>query len=442
MQSRRISQTDAVATAADAFVFGYPLVLMGRMCAWMTAPAAPDTVGMRAPMNSLVHARELVAPTICSRPHADTLRSSAWLDLGAGPLLLTVPDTHGRFYAVSMIDLWTNVFASVGARTTGTGPGTFAIGGPRWTTGDGLAPAVIPITAPTRVVRLVASTQVNGDSADADAHAVQDNLRLSPFHGATAEPEAPVEPPAGPAPPVPQVERMEARTYFGQLSRLMRENPPRLEDRLIVDRMRALGLVLDRDDSWDRLKPDVRRAVEHGARRGLERVIGAAESPPGEEVGCWRIRFRPGEYGTDYLSRAGAACAGLEAGPAADELPALVRTDADGHALAGRNRYVLRCPPGRSPPVHGFWSLTTYDDRQPLVDNPVDRYSIGDWNGLAFDRDGSLPIHVQHARPADDMLSNWLPAPPGRFNVLLRLCWPQEEVLDRKWSPPALARVD
>ena len=75
--------------------------------------------------------------------------------------------------------------------------------------------------------------------------------------------------------------------------------------------------------------------------------------------------------------------------------------------------------------MHGFWTLTTYDDRQSLVDNPTDRYSIGDWNGLTLDPDGSLPVAIQHRRPPRAIsLRNWLPAPPGRFNLLLRLIWP------------------
>jgi hypothetical protein len=209
----------------------------------------------------------------------------------------------------------------------------------------------------------------------------------------------------------------------------------------MVERMRKLGLLLEDDDDWRGLDRDVRRAVERGVETGLERIMAAAGAPPGDPVGGWRLRFRRGDFGTDYLGRAGAACAGLDAGQAADEVPALVRVDRDGRPLDGRNRYVLRFAPGATPPVHGFWTLTTYDGRQALVDNPVDRYSIGDWHGLTLDADGSLPIRIQHPQPAAGQRPNWLPAPPGPFNVLLRLIWPQEEVLDRRWAPPEVVRV-
>ena len=114
---------------------------------------------------------------------------------------------------------------------------------------------------------------------------------------------------------------MDAQTFFSELVVQMRDNPPRLEDRSIVERMRRLGLLAGGELGWRRLGRDVQRAVNAGAARGLERVLAAAESPPGDAVGHWHIRFRLGQYGTDYLRRAAAACAGLEPGPADDELP-------------------------------------------------------------------------------------------------------------------------
>jgi hypothetical protein len=220
----------------------------------------------------------------------------------------------------------------------------------------------------------------------------------------------------------------------------MRDNPPRLEDRAIVERMRRLGLPLEGELAWRRLGGEVQRAVTLGAARGLERVMTAAESPPGDALGHWHARFRLGRYGTDYLDRAAAAAAGLEAGPAEDELAILTETDGDARELRGRRRYAISFAPGSLPPVHGYWTLITYDAREPLVDNPVERYSIGDWNGLVPEPDGTVTIRIQHADPGPDV-SNWLPAPPGPFNLLLQLCWPQREVLDRRWTPPVVTPI-
>jgi hypothetical protein len=438
-RSHVASATDAAAVAADGFVFGYPLVLMSRIRAWMTAVREPDPARMRAPLNRFVHARVLPDATAGrpAGPRAGALRSSAWLDLDASPMVLSVPETHGRFYALSLVDLWTNVFATVGVRTTGTAGGTYVIAGPAWS-GTSL-PGALPIRAPTRMVRVAGLTQVDGDGGYAGAHAVQDTYELAPLVAGPPVDGILERPPAR-TPPTVQVEQMDAPTFFYELAAQMRDNPPRLEDGAIVDRMEWVGLLPEGELGSRRLGRDVQRAFADGAARGLERVMAAAESPPGDAVGNWRIRFRLGQYRTDYVSRAAAACAGLESGPADDELPALAQTDVHGRQLSGRDRYVLTFPPWSLPPVHGFWTLMTYDARQALVDNPVERYSLGDANGLVLEPDGTLAIRIQHADPGG-RVPNWLPAPPGAFNLLLHLCWPEQRVLDREWAPPTVTPI-
>jgi hypothetical protein len=83
-----------------------------------------------------------------------------------------------------------------------------------------------------------------------------------------------------------------------------------------------------------------------------------------------------------------------------------------------------------------------YDDRQFLVDNPLDRYAIGDRDPLEFNADGSLDVLIQHRRPVARVESNWLPAPAGDFNLILRMYWPRAAALDGTWVPPPVTRVD
>ena len=129
---------DLEQVATDAYIFAYPLVLMDITRQQLTAVPAPT--GRAAPVNQFNHSQNFPDPTFVSvvSANVDTLYSTAWLDLSEEPMVLAVPDTDGRYYLMPLFDGWTNVFASPGARTTGTGAGSFAIAGPDW---EGTIPA-------------------------------------------------------------------------------------------------------------------------------------------------------------------------------------------------------------------------------------------------------------------------------------------------------------
>jgi hypothetical protein len=417
--SDTLSRIDAAAVCEEAFVFAYPLVLMEHARIQMTTVPAPDPDTLRAPPNRFVHA--LVRPG----RGAGTLRSSAWLDLAQGPVVLSVPDTHGRYYVLSLIDMWTSVFASVGARTTGTGAGRYAIGlrGMH----ASLPAGVLPITSPTRHVRIAGQTCLEPGEGEADVKAVEDGYALTPLGGGCAAPVA-----ADTGSPAKRADRLEARAFFRLATRLLADNPPRAQDRDVMERARRLGLFTGGDAAWMAGDPELQRAVAQGTSRGREAVRARAASAMGEVSGRWQIDYRRGRFGRDYLGRAAAARAPLGADVPEDALPALTRTDADGRPLTGSHRYVLRFGPDTPPPVHGFWSLTV----------PGAAVSLGDRDGLIVDDDGSLSILIQRDRPPRARRSNWLPAPPGPFALVLRLYWPRDEVLRRRWTPPAVTLAD
>jgi hypothetical protein len=96
---------------------------------------------------------------------------------------------------------------------------------------------------------------------------------------------------------------------------------------------------------------------------------------------------------------------------------------------------------GRTPPADGFWSLTMYDAQFFFVPNKLDKYTVSPRNDLKYNADGSLDLYVQHAPPGTDKEANWLPAPDGKFILMLRLYWPKEKdpsILDGTWEPPAV----
>jgi len=125
-----------------------------------------------------------------------------------------------------------------------------------------------------------------------------------------------------------------------------------------------------------------------------------------------------------------------------DAIAPTALTMADGTPFDSDAKYELRFPHTGLPPARAFWSLTMYDDRQVLADNPIGRYAISDRDHLHFDSDGSLMLYIQRESPGRHMESNWLPTPrEGAFTLTLRLYWPEPAALDGTWAPPLVKRV-
>ena len=108
----------------------------------------------------------------------DTLYSIANVDASGGPVRLDVPDSAGRYYVLQFVDAWTNNFAYVGHRATGTAARAFLLVPPGW---DGDAPAdATVIRLPTAVASIVGRWAVDGEADIPAVHALQDGLRLTP----------------------------------------------------------------------------------------------------------------------------------------------------------------------------------------------------------------------------------------------------------------------
>jgi hypothetical protein len=435
------AESEAFKAAADAYTFGFPLVLMD-VTRRVQGAAARQTTG-HAIANQFVHSRAFPDYTFrrVVSPNADTLYSGAWLNLKKEPIILSVPETGKRYYLMQMMDAWTNVFACPGTRTTGAGKGDFAIVGPDWK--GKLPDGLHEIRSPTNMVWLLGRTQTNGKADYEAVHAVQEQYKLTPLSAwkkATAPPDdTPAESTVNIlTPPNRQVAAMSANTFFARLNALMRDNPPADADAPALKRFAAIGVVPGKPFDLSIVDPAVARDVERGVRAARESILAYSTKPQANRLNGWNLQTSLGRYGTDYALRAGTAQSGLGANLPEDALYPWTRVDADGRPLTGANRYVLRFPKGQLPPVNAFWSVTLYNPEHFFVDNPINRYAIGDRDSLKLDEDGSLTLFVQHESPGRDRESNWLPAPEGEFNLIMRLYWPKNPALDASWKPPAV----
>lgn len=440
----KLTESEAAKLAQEAYVFGYPLVLMDVTKTVSTAVSKP--AGLKAPLNQFAHFREMpdVAFIDVISPNVDTLLSIAWLDLAKEPMILSLPAIGSRYYVMQIMDAWTNVIANPGMRTAGSDAGDFAIVGPGWT-GE-LPKALQIIKSPTNTVWVVGRTQTNGKDDYAAVHAIQDRYKLVPLSAwgknDVADQRGPVARGVDPKSPAEQVAQMAAGSFFARLNELMKSNPPAADDDEAIKKFAAISVAPGAPFDPAKLDPTIVKAVDTGVRAAREQIETESKKPRGKLVNNWSIITEGmGRYGKDYLFRSVIAQLGLGANLPEDALYPSTRVDGEGSELTGTNRYIIHFPKGQLPPVGAFWSLTMYNSKRGFVDNRINRYAIGDRNNLTFNEDGSLTLYVQYEPPGREKEPNWLPASQRDFNLVMRLYSPKKEILDGTWKPPAVQRV-
>ena len=440
-----IPADEARQIAAEAYVYTYPLVLMDITRLQMTNVEAGVKPG-GGPMNTFSHFRSYPDAEFREvvRPNFDTLYSITWLDVSKEPVIVSVPDTKGRYYLLPMLDMWSDVFAVPGKRTSGTEAGRFAVVGPKWR--GKLPKGVTPLAAPTPFVWIIGRTQTNGPKDYDAVHKVQDGYKLTPLSYWGKRPpalQAKIDPAVDmKTPPLIQVRDMSAKDYFSYAARLMALHRPHVTDSSMLMRMKRIELTPGKGFDFESLDAATQEALTEGAKYGLEMMNKLAPSIADVRNG-WQMNTETmGVYGNSYLKRAVIAMIGLGANQQQDAIYPLNIADADGKPMMGENKYVLHFDKDELPPVGAFWSVTMYDTEGFQVHNAIERYAIGDRDELKYNADGSLEIYIQHESPGKDKESNWLPAPQkGALGITMRLYAPKLEVLAGQWVPPAVKQI-
>ena len=429
---------------SEAYVYLYPLVTMETTRRQMTN-APPGAIPGHGPMNTFTHIRAFPTADFRSvvRPNFDTLYSVAWLDLSQGPVVVTAPDTGGRYYGLAMYDMWSNAFAAPGWRTSGTGAAHWALTPPGWS--GTLPDGVRAISAPTPTVWVIGRTQTNGPADYAAVHDIQDGYAVAPLEawgtGHAAVP-APVDPEVDmQTEPMRQVNAMTAAEFFDLGARLMGTHRPALTDWAVVERIARIGIIPGHPFDPRALDQDTLAALAPVPQETLARLSGLIPTMARLANGWAMNTDTMGVYGNSYLKRAIVSMIGLGANSPEDAIYPLQMADADGEPATGDRQYVLRFAADQLPPVGAFWSVTLYDQEGYQVANPLNRFALGDRDPLVHDTDGTLTLHVQADAPEEDRTPNWLPAPRGAFSLCMRLYAPGPPALDGRWNPPPLTTV-
>lgn len=437
-------ETKAFNLGTEAYIYGYPLVIMQKVHQVMTNVAAPE--GFHAPLGQFAHQKQFPDASFrgVPNPNRDTLFSFAWLDLSKEPYILTLPDEHGRYYLMEMLDAWTNVFAAPGTRTSRTKAQKYAITGPGW---QGRLPrGVKEIKSPTNMVWIIGHTYCAGTPEDYKVvHAIQDHYKLLPL-SAFGKPYTPPQGTVDPnidmrTPGWEQVKRMDAASYFKTFAAVLEANPPAAADAPLVVKLARIGLIPGQSFDAGKLDLAVARGLERAPHAAQEKIQTNGKDA-GLQVNGWQFTLKTGSYGTGYLQRAHITAVALGANLPQDEVDMMTQVDGDGKPLDGDHRYVLHFSKGQTPPVHGFWSLTMYNAEHFLAANPLNRYKLNSRSRFRYNQDGSLNLYIQKDSPGQDKESNWLPVPADKFELMLRLYWPKEALLKGSWNPPAMKRLN
>ena len=407
----------AAVAAMQAYVYGYPLLEFEKFRAEATS------------LNTITLRTRFADPDGVPiwRPNADTFYSRGVLDLGGGPVVLSFPDMGDRYFSFQLIDPYTNVVDYIGARATGSGPGTFAItwdGGPQIT-----VPGAQTVTVPYRNMVILGRT-LAGDAADQQqAIALMNEFRLTPS-GSAAAPPARTDPPTGLA-------------LLDAISAAMEVNPPPATDAARLQALAQIGVGPGLRVADAHLGPLAAVAVDLAVRAAtvlLPLLSGLAQYESALAHRGWGITDpKIGQYGTDYQLRAGVAFVGPWANIPDEAVYSAGLLDRYLLPLNGSHNYVMHNAAGQEPPAGAFWSVTVYDPAGAFVRNPLNRYSISSSRPgeLVHRPDGSVDIVFSRQDPADPG-ANWLPVPDGEFSAYLRVYVPGQAVLDGSWTPPPI----
>jgi len=422
-----VAPANALEARVDAaFLAAFPLYEMAR--GRYNSAVNPLNPYPLVPNGAPVNRRTLIDHTArdVTTPNNDTLYSASWLDLRATPVRVSVPRIEGdRYWSIALLDVWTDNFSVLGRGTLGEGPLDVVVVGPDWKGPRPEAERVLRATS--NDVQLLGRILVNGTDDLVTVHRLQDQIRIAPVDAsAVSEPQW-----------VTVTSSTDAANFLAVVNEMLWRNPPSGDRAARFAAWRDLGFG-GGGDSFARITPDVQKAWK--ARLPvLHEALKVGLSYGARRVGDWQLPSPAvGQFGDDDALRSAVAFGGISALTASEAIYLSLDTTPDGRPLDGSEAWVLDVP---KLDVRGFWSLSMYekDDEGRLffAENPIGRYSIGDRTpGIVAGPDGRIRVLLQHAPPTDTR--NWLPAPSGRYGIVLRAYVPSAALREGRAELPRL----
>lgn len=438
--------------SAEVHNYAYSLALQAAI--WGIAPTTfyalryNDAFGPKpkAAPNDIWRMEDISTPKLSEEagyvtPNVNTLYGFGFMDLGPEPIILTVPNSNGRYYMVEVCDMYTNAFAYPAGAASGYEGGMFALIGPNW---RGTLPAGIQrIDSPTRWVLLQPRVHMKNPDDLPGAKKVLDEITtqgLSKYLGTPSPAPIAYNYPApqfaNPKLPVSVNNYKDPLQFWEILSNVINENPPP-QDQItaLLPLFAPLGIELGKQ--WDRSKvhPVVLDAMKQVAENiGMKTLV---EIPPGRVHDGWVFWWPSvGNFRTDYMTRAMVVRWGLTANTLEETVYMGSLLDSKHKPLMGENNYVLTLqpPPFKKP---GFWSATVYNHSNSYtVENPINRYALGSDNDLIINKDGTVTLYLQNTSPGKKKEANWLPTPKsGRWYVALRAYAPDRQAIESAFDP-------
>ena len=430
----------------QAYIYAYPVTYLSELrYNWVTNPKAD----FYAALNHFHNKRELANASSYKSggsPNNDTLYSWGWLDVSKEPVILSHPNMGERYFVFEFADYYSDNFAYVGTRTTGSKAGNYAVLPPGWK-GELPKDVTKSFESPTPYVLVFGRTLVDGPADVPNVVKLQDQYVITPLsYWGKKDARLPESHDVW----KPYDRTGDPMADWKTINRAMTENPPPARDKGLLAQFASIGIGAGQGTDFSKMAEATKRGLARAAvesRKMIEQMLvtGAYRA---KLVNGWLYppkNFGRGGYSGDFVTRSALQCrGGIISNDPVEATYLTTFSDVEGKPLQGSQHYIIRFTPQTLPPVNYFWSVTIYGLDSNFIDNPIDRYAYGNrTKTLKKAADGSFALYLQSDSPGADKESNWLPTGKDKnFYLVLRTYGPKSEILEQVWSPPAVEPVN